>query len=83
MEITTVDIDDGVTPAMMRCRSGKKCNGMMYSFGYTHIDQTSKPEYEWFNPPAMESARRLLNHGSLSIRPITDETLASLGFTNG
>lgn len=47
--ITTVDRDYGTTPAMLNCQATKGCNGTMHSARY-QVDQTLKPDYEWFRP---------------------------------
>lgn len=45
--IFTLDVEDGVTPFMLACRSPTQCKGWMHS-GYYRIDQTLVPDMSWY-----------------------------------
>jgi len=47
--IVTIDVDEGVTPFMLACRATDGCKGMMVS-GMYRVDQTLKPQFEWYQP---------------------------------
>lgn len=50
--IHTVDLDEGVTPYIIRCRHGD-CDGVMRSHMYrVTLDQL--PDYEWYRPSEEE-----------------------------
>jgi hypothetical protein len=77
----TVDVDDGVTPFMLRCRQkdddGKhNCTEMARSHMYrlTPIEQAMEPEYEWFKPLSLKGlSREMKEHvkkGGLELRKI-------------
>lgn len=48
--IVTVDVDDGVTPFMIRCEVTQGCNGRMRSSLYRVFDQSMKASHEWYRP---------------------------------
>lgn len=73
--VVTVDAEDGVTPFMISCKATKGCKGMMFSSGY-RVDQTLKPQFEWYRPSidqypeeAREYMRHHIDNGGLDIRP--------------
>lgn len=59
----TVDLDEGVTPFMLRCRaSGKEgdCDGMAQSAMYPNGPRPASippPAWEWYSPDIKELAR--------------------------
>jgi hypothetical protein len=74
----TIDIDEGVTPMMLRCRQrdddGKhNCTEFATSNFYTS-DQSLIPEYEWFKPASLKGySKEMKEHlkmGGLEIRKI-------------
>lgn len=80
----TVDVDDGITPFILRCRaSGKEgeCNGRAYSSCYPNGPRPAKippPAWEWFKPIGSEYnklSRDMKEHvdkGGLDLRKRTD-----------
>jgi hypothetical protein len=73
--IVTVDRDEGVTPAFLRCRASKGCDAMMES-AWHMVDQTLTPTYEWRKPTKGEylrmgaAMRDHIDRGGLEIYPI-------------
>lgn len=71
----TKDVDEGVTPFMLKCRSG--CNEMARSCFY-NCDQTLKPKYEWFKPSQKEfnkmdkPMQEHIKQGGLDLRTYRD-----------
>lgn len=73
----TVDLVDGVTPFMLRCRNPEKpeCGGWMKSAFY-RIDPARVPDGEWYRPDKAEASflsKPLFHHvkqGGLLIRDI-------------
>ena len=81
----TIDIHEGVTPFMLRCRaSGREgdCHGMAQSSFYPSGEKPSwkpswvpDPAWEWFKPVGAEyrklnrAMREHVNKGGLDIRP--------------
>lgn len=72
--ITTLDIDEGVTPMFVLCRYTKGCRGDMVSAAY-HVNPSAPHQYEWYKPDADELASikddGLLEHyrlGGLALR---------------
>ena len=57
-EIVTVNLDEGVTPFMVRCRAKwpNSCYGMMTSKFY-RISQSSPAMWGWYRPDATELER--------------------------
>ena len=51
--ITTIDLEEGVTPFMIGCKVWPTCGGQMYSHFYK-VDGSPKPDYEWFKPTKAE-----------------------------
>ena len=70
--ITTLDVDDGVTPFMLACRATPGCKGVMRSGFYVAVDQSAKPDYEWFRPASLKgynhAMRDHINKGGLDLR---------------
>jgi hypothetical protein len=68
--ITTVDIDEGVTPFMTAC---EKCNGTAVSRMY-RVDQTEVETHEWFRPQTLEGlkphSQEHVRRGGLLLRKI-------------
>lgn len=71
--ITTIDRDDGTTPMHIRCSQTGGCAGMMLSRFY-QVDQTLKPDYEWYKPTgkvkAKNGLRDYVKMGGLLIRAV-------------
>lgn len=71
--ITTVDSDEGTTPMYIACRQTGGCAGMMRSAFYS-VDQTLKPDYEWYKPTgkvkAKNGLREYVKMGGLLIREL-------------
>lgn len=74
----TKDVDEGVTPMMLRCRQksddGKhNCTEFARSAFY-NCDQSLTPEYEWYKPKSYkgykDSMREHIKKGGLDIRKI-------------
>jgi len=80
-QTVTVDVDDGTTPFMLRCRQrdddGKhNCTEFSQSSGYnlTPDQQLFEPEYEWFKPTSLKGysadMKEHLLKGGLELRKI-------------
>ncbi len=73
--ITTIDIHQGVTPAMLVCRATLGCEGSMDSH-YYRVDQSLTPTHEWYMPDKRElmrlspGMRQHVESGGLKIRPV-------------
>lgn len=70
--ITTIDRDEGVTPAMLACRVTEGCDGTMHSHRYM-VDSNLTPDYEWYTPaklPRDPDMREYVERGGLLIRKI-------------
>lgn len=54
--IITIDVDEGVTPFMLRCRATPKCPGTSRSALYREVvsDLNFRPHYLWVKPDAAE-----------------------------
>lgn len=74
----TKDIDDGVTPFMLRCRqkadNGKhNCTEFAQSSFY-RADQSLTPEYEWYKPTSLKglspAMKEHVKMGGLDIREV-------------
>ena len=46
--IITMDVDEGTTPFMLRCRATEGCQGMMQSSMYRGVE--GGPDYVWRKP---------------------------------
>lgn len=72
-EIITVDLDDGVTPAFLRCKISDDCRGTMHSSWY-RVKTTRPAQYEWFKPASLKGySRGMKQHiemGGLVLRKI-------------
>lgn len=70
--VTTLDKDDGTTPAMVSCHTGQ-CLGIMYSSFY-QVDQTLVPDYEWVKPTEKvpKHFRDYVKRGGLMLRKIEE-----------
>lgn len=77
----TVDVDEGVTPFMLRCRQraadGKhNCTEMAQSHFYrlTSTEMMMEPEYEWFKPMSLKGLspemKEHIRMGGLELRKI-------------
>jgi len=51
--ITTIDRDEGVTPAFLSCKATRGCTGTMTSAWY-RVPQDLTPAWEWFSPDKRE-----------------------------
>lgn len=73
--VVTVDIDEGVTPFMIRCHATAFCKGEMKSSMYRVFDQDMRAGFEWYRPTAPEVvAPHLQPHveqGGLLFRKVT------------
>ena len=74
--ITTVDVDEGVTPMFLGCQVAPTCLGRMASHMY-QVQGTPEPTHEWFRP-SLKNARRqgpdMFDHvkrGGLDIRSVS------------
>jgi len=77
---TTVDVDEGVTPFFLRCRTTPGCDGFGHSSFYPrdlkpkHIP---KPTFEWYKPSGKKykrldaESKEHVDRGGLLIRPRT------------
>lgn len=70
-KITTIDRDEGTTPAMLHCRATPRCTGTMFSAMY-QVNQLLKPDYEWYKPTGKVKAveREHVEMGGLLIRKV-------------
>lgn len=70
--IVTVDVDQGVTPFMLKCRATLFCDGVMQSSMYRVFDQRMKAAFEWYRPCVLElvpeNARDHVAKGGLLLR---------------
>ena len=72
--VVTIDIDEGVTPFMMKCRADPGCGGESYSAMYRNVPNI-KPHYLWRKPTPDEykaSSKDTKNHfdqGGLDLHP--------------
>ena len=72
----TIDIDEGVTPMMLRCRQkaddGKHNCAEMASSAWYNCDQSLEPEYEWYKPASLKglspAMKEHVKMGGLEIR---------------
>lgn len=71
----TIDVDDGVTPAMIRCRATAGCLGEAWSSWYRATDLAeSDATHEWYRPndDELERMSMALRHhvamGGLDLR---------------
>lgn len=62
--VVTVDVDRGVTPFMIECKSTLGCKGMMRSSMYRVFDQDMRPDFEWYRPSAVEIVKPNLKQPS-------------------
>ncbi|MEU3455652.1 hypothetical protein ABZ671_18925 [Micromonospora sp. NPDC006766] len=58
----TVDLDAGVTPAMMGCRATDDCEGTAFSLGYPlpeawPANVPTQPAWEWYRPGERQLTR--------------------------
>lgn len=71
--IITVDIDDGVTPAFLSCKTTLGCLGTMHSDFY-RVQTTMPAEYEWLKPDSLKGysrgMRQHIEMGGLVLRKI-------------
>ena len=76
-QTVTIDVDEGVTPFMLRCRAtGQEgdCDGMAQSCMYRVPADSPEPQWEWFKPCGSEYrklSRQMRDHvdkGGLDIR---------------
>lgn len=76
-QTVTVDVDDGVTPMMLRCRQKAdekhNCTEMARSSFYS-VDQLLTAEYEWYKPASLKglnsAEREHVKRGGLLLRKI-------------
>ena len=70
--IVTKDVDDGVTPFLVGCKS-PGCKGLMQSSMYRVFDQAMKHSWEWYKPNSLAglsgSEREHVRMGGLLMRP--------------
>jgi hypothetical protein len=48
--IVTVDLEEGVTPFLIKCEATAGCSGMMKSSMYRVYDQSVRASHEWYRP---------------------------------
>jgi hypothetical protein len=53
----TIDVDDGATPMMLRCRKTPGCEGVAQSMWYRVPSDIGEPEWEWFRPSKAATRR--------------------------
>jgi len=76
--VVTIDRDEGVTPALIRCRGTPGCDGMARSCWYRPPKDAPAPVLEWYRPTEKEAKRKgsgLYQHflqGGLFLRVIGD-----------
>lgn len=76
-QTVTIDIDEGTTPMMLRCRqmlNQKHACTEMASSAWYNCDQSLTPEYEWYKPDIKKVAKWEKEHvrmGGLLIRKLT------------
>ena len=71
--IITVDIDEGVTPAMLACRATDECGGTMHSHRY-QVEGNPTPTYEWYKEKGRikdQEMRKYIERGGLVLREIS------------
>jgi len=72
--IVTRDLEEGVTPFMIRCEADPNCDGMMHSSFYRVFDGTLAASHEWFKPSVAQvlepGVRRHVEKGGLVLRRI-------------
>lgn len=72
--IVTVDLEDGTTPFILKCRATFGCEGRMKSSLYRVADQSMRAGFEWYRPSIIEAAAlepaaaEHVNKGGLLIR---------------
>jgi len=70
-KIVTEDVDEGVTPFMLKCRATEGCDGNMWSAFY-RCDQTLPAGFEWFMPKSLKGYNRgmkeHISKGGLDLR---------------
>lgn len=80
--ISTVDLDDGVTPFMIRCNISDGCKGLMKSGMYRTRPSDPPAEWEWFKPTDLssysESMKEHIMAGGLVLRHFRDHSLAEI-----
>lgn len=69
--ITTVNLDEGTTPAMLACRVTEGCRGNMHS-AYYMVDQGLLADYEWYKPKKLPKGdmRQHVQMGGLLLRKL-------------
>lgn len=77
--IVTVDLERGVTPFMIGCKSTVNCKGMMQSSMYRVFDQEMRADHEWYKPTAVQSLspweRDHVSQGGLLLRKASNLTV--------
>ena len=70
-EITTVNLHEGTTPAMLACRVTDGCDGNMFSQHYL-VDQGLMADYEWYKPNKLPKGvmREHVKMGGLLLRKL-------------
>lgn len=74
-KIVTQDVDEGVTPFMLRCRATKGCIGSMESSCYRGVGADEVPDFIWRKPTPEEYRRATVDmkdhfdQGGLDIFP--------------
>lgn len=70
--IVTQDLEPGVTPFSLPCRATPHCKGWMQSSMYRVFDQSMKPAFVWYRPPATQRLTKgeaeHVNKGGLLLR---------------
>lgn len=77
--IVTVDLEDGVTPFLIRCEATYACEGMMKSSFYRVQDQTIRASHEWYRPTIVmhidQWEREHVAKGGLLLRKIGQQPM--------
>ena len=53
----TIDVDDGTTPFLLRCKATPGCEGMAESGLYRPPPDCGPPQWEWYKPGPEETRR--------------------------
>ena len=81
--IVTVDVDDGVTPFMLKCRATEGCDGTMHSSLYRVFDQKMAAAFEWYRPSSLDGVRRCRARSRQTRRPATSHGRVGAGDRRG
>ena len=78
--ISTVDLDDGVTPFLIGCKMSDGCKGMMQSAMYRPRNDAPPAQWEWFKPTDLkgysDEMRDHVEAGGLVLRHFRDHAMS-------